>query len=119
MNRIRPASLFLAAAALTVLALAGCAHGSPDASPSASQPSQSQAEEQTSTLQGTLYSFDQTLEYLVLLTDDGYFRIGFSGQETDLSGLEPGDSVTVTYTGTLDQSSEDITAQLVSIAKDD
>ncbi len=117
MNRVRPTSLLLIAVVLAVLALSGCAQGSSDSS-SASDPSHSQAEESVSTLQGTLYSLDPTLEFLVILTDDGYFRIGFSGQETDLSDLEPGDSVTATYTGTLDQSSEDITAQLVSIVKD-
>ena len=31
--------------------------------------------------------------------------------------MEPGDSVTVIYTGTLDQESEEIPAKLVSITK--
>ena len=58
------------------------------------------------------------MKYLVLVTEEGYFRFSFSDTDLDLSGLEPGDTVTITYTGTLDAESEDVSAQLVSISKD-
>ena len=78
--------------------------------------SQPAAEEHT--IQGTLNQIDSDQKYLILIADDAYYRFDFSECDSDLSGLEPGDSVTLTYTGTPDQDSEDVTAQLVSITKD-
>ena len=70
------------------------------------------------TIQGTLNQVDAEQEYLVLVADEAYCRFDCSDSGADLSGLEPGDSVTITYTGTLDEESDDVTAKLVTITKD-
>ena len=114
----------LAAVGLTaILALSSCSMlrqylPSNAESSSSSSTSGSQQNVETHTLQGTLNQIDTELKYLVLVTEEGYFRFSFSDTDLDLSGLEPGDTVTITYTGTLDAESEDVSAQLVSISKD-
>lgn len=114
----------LAAVGLTaILALSSCSMlrqylPSNAESSSSSSTSGSQQNVETHTLQGTLNQIDTDLKYLVLVTEEGYFRFSFSDTDLDLSGLEPGDTVTITYTGTLDAESEDVSAQLVSISKD-
>ena len=114
----------LAAVRLTaILALSSCSMlrqylPSNAESSSSSSTSGSQQNVETHTLQGTLNQIDTDLKYLVLVTEEGYFRFSFSDTDLDLSGLEPGDTVTITYTGTLDAESEDVSAQLVSISKD-
>ena len=114
----------LAAVGLTaILALSSCSMlrqylPSNAESSSSSSTSGSQQNVETHTLQGTLNQIDTDLKYLVLVTEEGYFRFSFSDTDLDLSGLEPGDTVTITYTGTLDAETEDVSAQLVSISKD-
>ena len=114
----------LAAVGLTaILALSSCSMlrqylPSNAESSSSSSTSGSQQNVETHTLQGTLNQIDTDLKYLVLVTEEGYFRFSFSDTDLDLSGLEPGDTVTITYTSTLDAESEDVSAQLVSISKD-
>lgn len=114
----------LAAVGLTaILALSSCSMlrqylPSNAESSSSSSTSGSQQNVETHTLQGTLNQIDTDLKYLVLVTEEGYFRFSFSDTDLDLSGLEPGDTVTITYTGALDAESEDVSAQLVSISKD-
>ena len=114
----------LAAVGLTaIMALSSCSMlrqylPSNAESSSSSSTSGSQQNVETHTLQGTLNQIDTDLKYLVLVTEEGYFRFSFSDTDLDLSGLEPGDTVTITYTGTLDAESEDVSAQLVSISKD-
>ena len=114
----------LAAVGLTaILALSSCSMlrqylPSNAESSSSSSTSGSQQNVETHTLQGTLNQIDTDLKYLVLVTEEGYFRFSFSDTDLDLSGLEPGATVTITYTGTLDAESEDVSAQLVSISKD-
>ena len=114
----------LAAVGLTaILALSSCSMlrqylPSNAESSSSSSTSGSQQNVETHTLQGTLNQIDTGLKYLVLVTEEGYFRFSFSHTGLHLSGLEPGDTVTITYTGTLDAESEDVSAQLVSISKD-
>ena len=114
----------LAAVGLTaILALSSCSMlrqylPSNAESSSSSSTSGSQQNVETHTLQGTLNQIDTDLKFLILVTEEGYFRFSFSDTDLDLSGLEPGDTVTITYTGTLDAESEDVSAQLVSISKD-
>ena len=113
----------LAAVGLTaILALSSCSmlrqYLPSNAESSSSSTSGSQQNVETHTLQGTLNQIDTDLKYLVLVTEEGYFRFSFSDTDLDLSGSEPGDTVTITYTGTLDAESEDVSAQLVSISKD-
>lgn len=54
-------------------------------------------------------------EYLVLLDENSEYHIFDFDEAVDLSGLEEGDSVTVTYTGTLD--SDDPAPVAISIEK--
>ena len=107
-------SRFLSAAA-AVLLLAGCA--APHAPGSSGAASSAQPAEPAA-LQGTLNQVDEELTYLIVIANDSYYRFDFGDSGVDLSGFAPGDSVTVTYSGTLDPDSEEITAQLVSISKD-
>ena len=110
------------AAALTV-ALAACARNhapsssqGPGASGSGSSSVQSPSDgEETKTLEGTLNQADSDLGLLLVISDDQYCRFDLNG--TDVSGLEPGDSIKVTYTGTLDPESDEVTAVVVSIEK--
>ena len=128
MNRHLRSGLLLAVGLTAVLALSSCSMlskylpGGASSSAQTSQPApdaaESRTEEETSTIQGTLNSVDSDLEYLILVADDAYCRFDCSDSGADLSGLEPGDAVTITYTGTLDPDSEDVSAKLVSITKD-
>ena len=123
LNRTQVKRILLAgclAAALTV-ALAACAR---DKTPSASQggnPVNSsssagdQEDEATETITGTVNRLDEEMDLLLLIADDQYCRFDLNG--ADVSGLEPGDTVTVIYTGTLDPESEDVTAVVVSVEK--
>lgn len=129
MNRltryVRPVAL-LAVGLTAVLALSSCSalmkffpggHTSAQSGQPDSSASGSSAHAETATIQGTLNQVDPELEYLILVSDGVYCRFDCSDSSADLAGLEPGDQVSVTYTGTLDPDSEDVTAQLVSIAK--
>lgn len=58
-------------------------------------------EEETKTISGVVNQLD---EYLVLLDSDGEYHIFDFGKDVDQSKLEEGENVTVTYTGTLDNS---------------
>ena len=93
---------------LAALTLAGC-----------SAPGGSPAGPEEQTLQGRLNLVDSELKYLIVIADDAYCRFDFSQSDADVSGLEPGDSVSVTYTGDLDPESEDATAQLTRIERAD
>ncbi len=119
MNRFSPGPLLLAVGLTALLSLSGCSTPGAPPSDSTSQPETSNAEDlqETQTIQGILNQVDPDLEYLILIADDACQRFDFSGTELDISELSPGDSVTVTYTETLDPDSEEITAKLVSIAK--
>ena len=127
MNRPFKSGLLIAVGLTAVLALSSCSMlrqylpGGHDQSAQSSQSnpdaSSSQKNEEY-TLQGTLNQIDTDLKYLVLISDDLYFRFDFSESDADLSDLAPGDSITVTYTGPLEPDSEDVTAQLVSVTKD-
>ena len=121
MNRPFKSGLLIAVGLTAVLALSSCSMlrqylpgGHDQSAPDASS---SQKNEEY-TLQGTLNQIDTDLKYLVLISDDLYFRFDFSESDADLSDLAPGDSITVTYTGPLEPDSEDVTAQLVSVTKD-
>ena len=88
----------------------------PGASGSGSSSVQSPSDgEKTKTLEGTLNQADSDLGLLLVISDDQYCRFDLNG--TDVSGLEPGDSIKVTYTGTLDPESDEVTAVVVSIEK--
>ena len=126
MNRPFKSGLLIAVGLTAVFTLSSCSMlrqylpGGGNQSPSSQSAPDGSAvqEEEEHTVQGTLNQIDSELEYLLLIVDDQYCRIDFSQSEADLSGMEPGDSVTVTYTGILDQESEEILAKLVSITKD-
>ena len=114
MKRLTRPVLLMALALTAVLLLCSCsASGGKDAGGDTTGPAQTD----TQTVQGTVNQIDTGLKYLVVATDDDYCCFDFSDSDADLSGLEPGDSVTVTYTGTLDSESEEVTATLVSIEK--
>ena len=127
MNRPFKSGLLIAVGLTAVLALSSCSMlrqylpGGHDQSAQSSQSNPDASSSQKSeeyTLQGTLNQIDTDLKYLVIISDDLYFRFDFSESDADLSDLAPGDSITVTYTGPLEPDSEDVTAQLVSVAKD-
>lgn len=108
--------LVLAAVLTTAVTLSSCSVFAGTDASSQSAPA-APIQEEVHTIQGTLNVVDSGLEYLILITEDGYYRFDFSQSEAELSDLVPGDSVTVTYTGNLDQEGEEITAQLISIEK--
>ena len=127
MNRPFKSGLLIAVGLTAVLALSSCSMlrqslpGGHAQSAKSSQSAPVAARSTTDaaiTLQGTLNHIDTDLKYLVLISDDLYFRFDFSESDADLSDLAPGDSITVTYTGPLEPDSEDVTAQLVSVTKD-
>ena len=82
--------------------------------------SESQAEAETNTasseqvISGIVNRLD---DYLVLLDSNEQYHTFDFGEDIDPASLEEGDSVTVTYTGTLD--SEDPYPVAVSITKED
>lgn len=67
------------------------------------------------TLEGTLNLIDEGLALLVVVNEEGYYR--FDLGQADLSGLQPGDEVVVTYTGPLEPDSDEVTAVAVSVEK--
>lgn len=71
-------------------------------------------DDETQTISGTVNHVD---DYLVLLDDDGEYRLFDFGEDVDSASLEEGDGVTVTYTGALD--SEDPLPVAVAIEKAD
>ena len=128
MNRPFQSTLLLALGLTALLALSSCsivsrylpggaaAQSSQSGTSSSADSSSSQSPEEQ-TLNGTLNMVDNDQKYLVLVTDEGYSRFSFADTDLDLSKLAPGDAVTVTYTGTLEPDSEEVTAQLVSVTK--
>lgn len=72
----------------------------------------SASEEQT--ISGIVNQLD---DYLILLGSDEQYHIFDFGEDVDPSSLEEGDSVTVTYTGTLD--GEESSPVAVSIQKEE
>ena len=128
MNRPFQSTLLLALGLTALLALSSCsivsrylpggaAAQSSQSSTSSSADSSSSQSPEEQTLNGTLNMVDNDQKYLVLVTDEGYSRFSFADTDLDLSKLAPGDAVTVTYTGTLEPDSEEVTAQLVSVTK--
>lgn len=61
-------------------------------------PAEDSAEE-TQTISGVINRLD---DYLVLLDDNAEYHVFDFGEDLDKASLEEGDSVNVTYTGTLD-----------------
>ena len=96
MKRWTHTGLLLAAGVLAALL---CACGAPGGG---NTPASDADPEAPQTIQGTLNQLDTEQFCLVLVTDDAYYRFDFSESGADLSGFEPGDAVTITYTGTLD-----------------
>ena len=70
---------------------------------------------QTKTMKGVVNTIDAGLDMLLMIADDAYYK--FEIGDVDLTGLEPGDTVTVTYTGEAQPDSETVEAALVSIEK--
>lgn len=120
MKRLTHSGLLLAVGILAALLLCACSapggQGGSDNAPSVSDDA-GQNQSETQTIQGTLNQIDTDQMYLVLVTDEAYYRFDFSESGEDLSALEPGDNITITYTGTLDDTDEDVTAKLVSVVK--
>lgn len=125
-------AILLASCLALALALASCApkkapapsqvpvstapaQESPSPVPETVVPETEAPEGDTSTKEATVNLADADLGLLVLVDDDGYYRLDV--KDVDLSALTPGDSVRVTYTGTLTADSDDITATLVSVEK--
>lgn len=124
-NRTQTKQIILAGclAVMLTVALAACSRNQPPSvsqgsgnsgSGSSSVPAPSEGEE-TKTLEGTLNQVDEGLGLLLVVSDGQYCR--FDLNEADISGLEPGDLVKVTYTGTLDPESDEVTAAVVSVEK--
>lgn len=91
--------LTLAAVTLCLLAvLTACGAKSADSGDTQEEP-QAGESAQEQTIRGIVNRVD---DYLVLLDDSGEYHIFDFGENVDPTALEEGDSVTVTYTGTLD-----------------
>lgn len=107
-------TLSLAAALLC----SGCAPLPPgDQSASVSQVSTVSASlSQVSSLRGALDRLEPEADCLVLASGGEYYRFERNG--VDVSGLIPGDPVTVTYTGALDPEEGTVSAVLLSVTKD-
>ena len=67
-------------------------------------------------LRGALDRLEPEADCLVLASGGEYYRFERNG--VDVSGLIPGDPVTVTYTGALDPEEGTVSADLLSITKD-
>ena len=107
-------TLGLAAALLC----AGCAP-LPSASQGSSAPQVSTVSaslSQVSSLRGALDRLEPEADCLVLASGGEYYRFERNG--VDVSGLIPGDPVTVTYTGALDPEEGTVSAVLLSITRD-
>lgn len=120
--------LFLAAAgAALAIALTACSGtGAPAGTPAgtASAPQESAVvetqtpapEAERHTLQATLNSVDTGLDFLVAVDENGnYCRFNLGGVDAD--GLEPGDSIQITYTGTLSDGEGEPTATITALEK--
>lgn len=101
----------LLASLLLALSLTACGQS---AAPEASAPAETetQAQVQTQTISGVV---NRKGDFLVLLTDDGEYQPFSFGDGVSGDGLEEGDSVTITYTGTLGD--ENNTPTAVAIEK--
>ena len=110
-------SYFRAASCLAVMMVLGtCSVKPPAASPTPEAALPAASPEATATLEGTLNLVDKELNYLVLIDSEGsYYR--FQINDADISGLEPGDAVKVSYTGDAAPDADEITANLLSIEK--
>ena len=104
-------TLGLAAALLC----AGCAP-LPSASQGSSASQVSASLSQVSSLRGALDRLEPEADCLVLASGGEYYRFERNG--VDVSGLIPGDPVTVTYTGALDPEEGTVSAVLLSITRD-
>ena len=103
------------ALAVSLAACSGAPAASPSPSPNAPLTASPAPEEETAALQGTLNTLDAGLGFLIVVDEDGnYCR--FDLGEADPGELEPGDAVTVTYTGQLSDGDE-ITATVTAIEK--
>ena len=71
---------------------------------------------QVSSLRGALDRLEPEADCLVLASGGEYYRFERNG--VDVSGLIPGDPVTVTYTGALDPEEGTVSAVLLSITRD-
>lgn len=113
---------------VSVVSLAACTKPAPtkgeDSSTSTSQSTsqsssssseEEQAEEKEETFEGTVNTIDTDLDMLVMAKDDGYYKFNING--VDMANVEPGDFITLIYTGTLEADSDDVTANLVAIVK--
>lgn len=85
-----------AAALILVLSLAAC--GSSKGADKSTESEKSETSEETQVVHGIINKIDS---YLVLLTDDGEYQIMDYGEGIDMDSFSEGDSVNVTYTGTL------------------
>ena len=128
-----PMMKYMAAALclVAVVSLAACTKPAPtkgedssttssqSTSQSSSSSSQEESEEQEAEkeemFEGTVNTLNTELNFLVLATNDGYYKFNING--TDLTFVEPGDLIKVIYTGTLEADSDDVTADLVTIVK--
>ena len=117
MKRTQRNTTLLALCLTAALALSACGlKPAPKEDGSSSAAASHTSQEQTEhTVQGTVNLLDEELELLVLLSEEVYYKFDTAG--ADVSGIAPGDAVTVTYTGTLDPDG-DVTAVLVSVAKE-
>ena len=120
--------LFLAAAgaALAIALTARPGTGAPARTPAgtASAPQETAVvetqtpapEAESHTLQATLNSVDTGLDFLVAVDENGnYCRFNLGGVDAD--GLEPGDSIQITYTGTLSDGEGEPTATITALEK--
>ena len=106
--------LFLPALGLALAVCLAACSAAPDVPSSAPPAAPDAAEEETATCQGTLNTLDTDLDYLVIVDGNGD-HLSFDLAGADAGGLEPGDAVTVTYTGTLSAGGGEPTATVVSI----
>lgn len=118
MQAIRLSGGTLTLGLAAVLLCAGCTPLSPAGqSTSTSQVSVvSASPSQVSSLRGALDRLEPEANCLILASGGEYYRFELNG--VDVSGLIPGDPVTVTYTGALDLEEDSVSAVLLSITKD-
>lgn len=118
LNRgILMAGTLLLAVSLTACSPAGKTADKPGNTPAVMENQGETQAPETQTMKGTLNLVDDSQGYVVVINEDGdYCR--FLVGDVDVTGLQPGDSVTVTYTGTIPAEDADtISAELVSLVK--
>ncbi len=100
-----------------LLMLTACTPSSKKAEASLSPtPSQTVTDSEETNGEKTVHGIINRLgSFLILLTDDGEYRVMDYGEGVTTDGLEEGDTVDITYTGTLD--SEEEAPVIVSITK--